>query len=169
MIKIQPPSRQDQLIFQGLQRAIVENKAFIKINVHQLNKIGSPVFNPWENVLPMLIVVTLAIATMYIVNLTMGMLMLVVLCLIDIIIIPIILEPIITNRLVRRIVPKIEKFLSNEQKEYFKQITKGLDTLATTLLTIGGLGTILGLVSPLLLAFSLKLKNPKFSLSVKTK
>ncbi|MCQ2966320.1 MAG: hypothetical protein MJ250_06250 [Alphaproteobacteria bacterium] len=111
MIKIQPPSRQDQLIFQGLQRAIVENKAFIKINVHQLNKIGSPVFNPWENVLPMLIVVTLAIATMYIVNLTMGMLMLVVLCLIDIIIIPIILEPIITNRLVRRIVPKIEKFL----------------------------------------------------------
>lgn len=111
MIRIQPPSRQDQLIFQGLQRAIVEKKAFIKINVRQLNKIGSPVFNPWENVLPMLISVILAIATMYIVSLTMGTLMLVVLCLIDVVMMPVILEPVITNRLVRRIVPKIEKFL----------------------------------------------------------
>ena len=111
MRRIQPPSRQDQLIFQGLQRAIVEKKAFLKVNVRQLNKIGSPVFNPWENILPMFLAVGLAIATMYIVNLTMGTIMLVVLCLIDVIVMPLILEPIIQNRLARRIVPKIEKFL----------------------------------------------------------
>ena len=51
MIKtpIQPPTRQDLLIFQGLQRALVEKKAFVKIDFKALNKIGSPFFNPWEN------------------------------------------------------------------------------------------------------------------------
>lgn len=78
---IQPPTRQDLLIFQGLQRAIVEKKAFIKIDFKALNKIGSPFFNPWENVLPLLVILTLSLVSMIVNNLMTGTIVLTVLVL----------------------------------------------------------------------------------------
>ena len=75
---IQPPTRQDLLIFQGLQRALVDNKAFVKIDFKALNKIGSPFFNPWENVVPLLVILTLSLTSMIVNNLMTGTIVLTV-------------------------------------------------------------------------------------------
>ena len=113
MIKtpIQPPTRQDLLIFQGLQRALVEKKAFVKIDFKALNKIGSPFFNPWENVVPLLTILVLSLATMIVDNLMTGTIVLTVLILGYAFLMPFLLEPFMQNRVVKRIVPRIEKFL----------------------------------------------------------
>ena len=108
---IQPPTRQDLLIFQGLQRAIIEKKAFIKIDFKALNKIGSPFFNPWENVLPLLVILTLSLVSMIVNNLMTGTIVLTVLVLGYAFLMPFFLEPFMHNRVVKRIVPRIEKFL----------------------------------------------------------
>lgn len=108
---IQPPTRQDLLIFQGLQRAIVEKKAFIKIDFKALNKIGSPFFNPWENVLPLLVILTLSLVSMIVNNLMTGTIVLTVLVLGYAFLMPFFLEPFMQNRVVKRVVPRIEKFL----------------------------------------------------------
>ncbi|MCQ2914033.1 MAG: hypothetical protein MJ247_02430 [Alphaproteobacteria bacterium] len=108
---IKPPSREDILLFQGFQRAIVEQRAFVKIDFKRLNKVGSPFFNPWENFLPLFVLLILAIATMYIVNLTMGTLVMTLFMLGYALFMPMFLEPFMTNRLIHAVVPKIEKFL----------------------------------------------------------
>ena len=43
-VPLQPPTREDLLIFQGLQRALVEKKALVKIDFKRLNKFKSPFF-----------------------------------------------------------------------------------------------------------------------------
>ena len=91
---ISPPTRQDLMIFQGLQRALVEQKAFIKINFKRLNRFKSPFFNPWENVLPLLIGLLFSLALMISDNLVVGTVML-----------------FMKNRVIKRVVPRIEKFL----------------------------------------------------------
>lgn len=108
---IQPPTREDLLIFQGLQRALVENKAQIKIDFKRLNKSGSPFFNPWENILPILVILTLSMSLMIVDNLIMGTIALLVLSVVYAFFMPFFLEPFMYNRVVKRIVPKIEKFL----------------------------------------------------------
>lgn len=108
---IQPPTRQDLLIFQGLQRALVDNKAFVKIDFKALNRIGSPFFNPWENVVPLLAILTLSLASMVVNSLMTGTIVLTVLILGYAFLMPFFLEPFMQNRVVKRIVPRIEKFL----------------------------------------------------------
>lgn len=108
---IQPPTRQDLLIFQGLQRALVDNKAFVKIDFKALNRIGSPFFNPWENVVPLLAILTLSLASMVVNSLMTGTIVLTVLILGYAFLMPFFLEPFMQNRVIKRIVPRIEKFL----------------------------------------------------------
>ncbi len=108
---IQPPTREDQLIFQGLQRAVVENKAYIRINFRLLNRRGSPFFNPWENVLPLLVLLTISLIVMALESLIVGTALLLVLSLAYAFLMPFLLEPVMQNRVVKRIVPRIERFL----------------------------------------------------------
>lgn len=108
---LEPPSREDQLIFQGLQKALSENKAFIKINFKHLNKRGSPFFNPWENILPLLTALLLSLAIMIFDTLLMGTVFLTIFALIYALLFPFIMEPVMKNRVLKRIVPRIEKFL----------------------------------------------------------
>lgn len=110
-LPLQPPTREDLIIFQGLQRALVEKKAFIKINFKRLNKFKSPFFNPWENVLPLLIILGLSLSLMIVNSLITGTIVLMVLCVGYAFLMPYFLEPFMHNRVVKRIVPRIEKFL----------------------------------------------------------
>ncbi len=110
-LPLQPPTREDLIIFQGLQRALVEKKAFIKINFKRLNKFKSPFFNPWENVLPLLIILGLSLSLMIVKSLMTGTIVLMVLCVGYAFLMPYFLEPFMHNRVVKRIVPRIEKFL----------------------------------------------------------
>ena len=108
---IQPPTRDDLIVFQGLQRALVEKKAFVKINFKRLNKFRSPFFNPWENVLPLLFILTLSLFLMFAENLIVGTAVLMILCVGYAFLMPYFLEPFMKNRVTKRIVPRIEKFL----------------------------------------------------------
>lgn len=110
-LPLQPPTREDLIIFQGLQRALVEKKAFIKINFKRLNKFKSPFFNPWENVLPLLIILGLSLSLMIVKSLMTGTIVLMILCVGYAFLMPYFLEPFMHNRVVKRIVPRIEKFL----------------------------------------------------------
>ncbi len=110
-LPLQPPTREDLIIFQGLQRALVEKKAFIKINFKRLNKFKSPFFNPWENVLPLLIILGLSLSLMIAKSLMTGTIVLMILCVGYAFLMPYFLEPFMHNRVVKRIVPRIEKFL----------------------------------------------------------
>lgn len=108
---IQPPTRQDLIIFQGLQRALVEKKALVKVDFKKLNKFKSPFFNPWENVLPLLVILTLSLLLMVTDNLIVGTGVLLALSIGYAFAAPFFLEPFMHNRVVKRIVPRIEKFL----------------------------------------------------------
>ena len=110
-LPLQPPTREDLIIFQGLQRALVEKKAFIKINFKRLNKFKSPFFNPWENVLPLLIILGLSLSLMIAKSLMTGTIVLMILCVGYAFLMPYFLEPFMHNLVVKRIVPRIEKFL----------------------------------------------------------
>ena len=108
---IQPPTREELIIFQGLQRALVEKKAFIKVDFKRLNRFKSPFFNPWENVLPLLIILAISLFLMIFRNLIVGTTALMVLCVVYAFSMPYFLEPFMQNRVTKRIVPRIEKFL----------------------------------------------------------
>lgn len=108
---IQPPTRQDLLIFQGFQRAVVEKKALIKVNFKHLNRFKSPFFNPWENVLPLLAVLMISLGLMIFDSLVVGTAVLLVFAIGFAFLMPYFLEPFMHNRVVNRIVPRIEKFL----------------------------------------------------------
>lgn len=108
---IQPPSREEQLIFQGLQRALVEGKARIQINFKLLNRSGSPFFNPWENILPLLAILVISLTVMFIEGLGIGTIVLALLSVVYALLMPFLLKPVMLNRVVKRIIPRIERFL----------------------------------------------------------
>ena len=110
-IPLQTPTRQDLFIFQGLQRAITEKKAYVKINFKKLNKFKSPFFNPWENVLPLMMILVVSLVLMVSVNLIIGMTVLMISSIAYAFLMPYFLEPFMQNRVTKRVVPRIEKFL----------------------------------------------------------
>lgn len=110
-MSIQPPTREDMIIFQGLQRALVERKAVVKVNFKKLNKFRSPFFNPWENVLPLLFILSVSLFFMFADNLIVGTSVLTVLCVAYAFLMPYFLEPFMQNRVTKRIVFRMEKFL----------------------------------------------------------
>lgn len=48
-------NRADKLVFKALQKAIAEDKLHICLISSKINVPGSPVYNPWENLLPVFI------------------------------------------------------------------------------------------------------------------
>lgn len=105
------PTREQQFAFQALQQALTEEKAFIRIDFKRLNRYNSPFFNPWENLLPLIAIVLISFAIMFTDNLIIGLSVLVFLIFLYIILLPFILTPIMHARVLKRIVPRMEKFL----------------------------------------------------------
>ena len=103
------PTREQQFAFQALQQALTEEKAFIRIDFKRLNRYNSPFFNPWENLLPLIAVVLISFAIMFTDNLIIGLSVLVFLIFLYIILLPFILTPIMHARVLKRIVPRMEK------------------------------------------------------------
>lgn len=111
MSKIKPPTREDMLIFQGLQKALLENKAFIEINFRRLNRFGSPFFNTWENLLPLLFFVFLFFATLFVFGMAAATVLLAFLAIGYAFLMPYFMTPFMKNRVIKKIVPRIERFL----------------------------------------------------------
>ena len=71
-VSLPVPTREDLYIFQGLQKALIDKKAYVKINFKKLNRFKSPFFNPWENVLPLMFILVLSLVLMIADNLIVG-------------------------------------------------------------------------------------------------
>lgn len=104
-------TREEQLVFQGLQKALAEEKALIRIDYKRLNRKNSPFFNAWENVIPLVIILLVSLGLMITDNMVVGMAMMVFLVFMYVIFMPFILKPVMYGRVVRRIVPRIERFI----------------------------------------------------------
>ena len=48
-------SKRDSMIFKALQTSVEQNKLRIYLDYNKINKPSSPIYNPWECLLPMLI------------------------------------------------------------------------------------------------------------------
>ena len=105
------PTREQQFTFLALQRALTNGAAFVRIDFRRLNRHNSPFFNPWENVLPLVAVMLISFGLMFTDNLIIGVCVLVLLVALYVILMPYILTPVMRARVVKRIVPRMEKFL----------------------------------------------------------
>lgn len=105
------PTREQQFTFLALQKALTNGAAFVRIDFRRLNRHNSPFFNPWENVLPLVAVMLISFGLMFTDNLIIGVCVLVLLIALYVILMPYILTPVMRARVVKRIVPRMEKFL----------------------------------------------------------
>ncbi len=105
------PTREQQFTFLALQKALTNGAAFVRIDFRRLNRHNSPFFNPWENVLPLVAVMLISFGLMFTDNLIIGVCVLVLLVALYVILMPYILTPVMRARVVKRIVPRMEKFL----------------------------------------------------------
>ena len=51
---IKTPNKAEKLIFNAFKKALSEDKLRLYIDYSKLNRPGSPVYDPWENLLPIL-------------------------------------------------------------------------------------------------------------------
>lgn len=105
------PTREQQFTFLALQKALTNGAAFVRIDFRRLNRHNSPFFNPWENVLPLVAIMLISFGLMFTENLIIGVCVLVLLVALYVILMPYILTPVMRARVVKRIVPRMEKFL----------------------------------------------------------
>lgn len=105
------PTREQQFTFLALQKALTNGAASVRIDFRRLNRHNSPFFNPWENVLPLVAVMLISFGLMFTDNLIIGVCVLVLLVALYVILMPYILTPVMRARVVKRIVPRMEKFL----------------------------------------------------------
>lgn len=76
-------SRADELTFSALQKAAAEDKVHICLLTSQINRPSSPVYNPWEVLLPILVPVLLGLTLILMVGPLFGLLFMVALILIS--------------------------------------------------------------------------------------
>jgi len=59
-----PKAAQDSRLHECLTEAYMADRIKINIDFNRLNRTGSPVFNPWENVIPLLVLILGSLAVM---------------------------------------------------------------------------------------------------------
>ena len=66
-------NKADRLVFKALQKAIAEDKIHICLIGSKVNVPGSPVYNPWESLLPILVPVLLGLLLIGLVGILLGL------------------------------------------------------------------------------------------------
>jgi len=66
-------NRRDLLMYNAMVKAIEQKMVRVAINFGVLNKVGSPVYNPWENLLPILSPLILGLVMMFMSGIIGGM------------------------------------------------------------------------------------------------
>ncbi len=77
MIEHKRISKADMLIYKALNRAIENDKLRIYLDYGKINRPGSPVYDPWESLLPILIPVLLGLLLIFSVGVLFGLLFIV--------------------------------------------------------------------------------------------
>src|SRR5574344_581609 len=78
---MQKINKADVLKYKALQKAIEQNKLRIYVNYDKLNRAGSPVYNPWEVLLPILTPVLLGILLIVYVGVLFGLFFIIIMIL----------------------------------------------------------------------------------------
>ena len=71
------PNKAERLIYKALQTAISEDKLRLYLDYGKINRPGSPVYDPWENLLPLLIPATLGLFLILAAGVVFGLLFIV--------------------------------------------------------------------------------------------
>ena len=66
-------NRRDLLMYNAMVKAIEQKMVRIVIHFGILNKVGTPVYNPWENLLPILAPIILGLVLMFMSGIIGGM------------------------------------------------------------------------------------------------
>ena len=56
------PNRAEQLIYKAFKKALEQNLLYIYLDTDKMNRPNSPIYNPWENLLPLLLPVIIGLA-----------------------------------------------------------------------------------------------------------
>jgi len=67
------PNKAERLIYKALKIAITEKLLYIYIDAKTVNRPTSPIYNPWENLLPLLIPIIIALYVIIYQNIFIGL------------------------------------------------------------------------------------------------
>ena len=65
MTETKKPSKADMLIYKALNRAIENDRLRIYLDYDKINRPGSPVYDPWECLLPILVPVLVGLLLIF--------------------------------------------------------------------------------------------------------
>ena len=71
------PNKAERLIYKALQTAIKEDKLRLYLDYGKINRPGSPVYDPWENLLPLLVPAILGLLLILAAGVVFGLLFIV--------------------------------------------------------------------------------------------
>lgn len=77
MTETKKPSKADMLIYKALNRAIENDRLRIYLDYGKINRLGSPVYDPWECLLPILVPVLVGLLLIFSVGVLFGLLFIV--------------------------------------------------------------------------------------------
>ena len=67
------PNKAEQLIFKAFKKASEQNMLHLYLDTSRLNRPNSPIYNPWENLLPLLIPITIGLILIMTVSILFGL------------------------------------------------------------------------------------------------
>jgi len=71
-------NRQDELVFKALKKAYLAGKIEILTDMGVLNRYGSPVYNPWQNILPIIALSLLGLSVIFCMNVFYGLITIII-------------------------------------------------------------------------------------------
>ncbi|OPZ78143.1 MAG: hypothetical protein BWY78_00719 [Alphaproteobacteria bacterium ADurb.Bin438] len=71
-------NKQDNLIFKALKKAYLEERIDILMDMSILNRYGSPVYNPWHNIIPLVLPCLFGLFLMFKMDIFYGLLMIII-------------------------------------------------------------------------------------------
>lgn len=71
-------NKADQLVYKALQKAIADDKIHLCLITSKINIPGSPIYNPWECLLPILIPASLGLLLIWLVGILTGIILMTV-------------------------------------------------------------------------------------------
>lgn len=67
------PNKAERLIYKAFQKAITEKLMYLYLDTNKINHPASPIYNPWENLLPLLIPIIIGLFLIMYQNIFIGL------------------------------------------------------------------------------------------------
>ena len=103
-------NRADSLKFKAIRTALLEKEALLIINFRLLNRKGSPFFNPWENVLPLIFIAVFAMVLMFSSGILTGILTLLIGIVAYLKLFPWVMKDVMRQRVLLRLTKSIDEW-----------------------------------------------------------